>query len=430
MTSMTGLDTATVLAGARRAKAESNRAEAELLAFAVSWARLHEVSDPDAAATFGDTPVLIAGPGAPMIGSYAIAEFAAVIGMSTNAGRFLVGQAIELAYRLPRVYARIQDGTLPAWKGRRIAEVTLDLTPEAAEYVDVRIAPFAHRTNPAETLRLINTAIATLMPDFAAERREAAAEGRHFTFNHNQVSFAGTTVLWGELDMADALDLDAVITAEAAALADLGNDQPLDVRRAQAVGNLARGQLNLGFETGASAPSSTNRSTRAQREVTIYVHLDPETNIARVENAGTHLVTKDQVAEWTGITGTKVFIRPVIDLNQPKSTSAYQVPGRIREHLILRDRICVFPHCTKNARHTDADHIEPYDPDGPPDQTNTDNLASLCRHHHRLKTHAGWTYTMLEPGTYLWSSPHGYQFLRDRHGTQDITPRPLEPPGG
>ena len=28
---------------------------------------------------------------------------------------------------------------------------------------------------------------------------------------------------------------------------------------------------------------------------------------------------------------------------------------------------------------------------------------------------------MLEPGSFLWSSPHGYQFLRDHHGTLDVS---------
>jgi hypothetical protein len=28
---------------------------------------------------------------------------------------------------------------------------------------------------------------------------------------------------------------------------------------------------------------------------------------------------------------------------------------------------------------------------------------------------------MLEPGSYLWSSPHGYQFLRDTEGTLDVS---------
>ena len=60
----------------------------------------------------------------------------------------------------------------------------------------------------------------------------------------------------------------------------------------------------------------------------------------------------------------------------------------------------------------------PFDDDGP---TASDNIAALCRRHHRLKTHSPWTYTMIEPGTYLWTSPHGYQYLRDHTGTTDVT---------
>ncbi len=39
-----------------------------------------------------------------------------------------------------------------------------------------------------------------------------------------------------------------------------------------------------------------------------------------------------------------------------------------------------------------------------------------------MKTFAGWTYTTLDAGTYLWSSPHGYSYLRDKTGTDDVTP--------
>jgi hypothetical protein len=39
---------------------------------------------------------------------------------------------------------------------------------------------------------------------------------------------------------------------------------------------------------------------------------------------------------------------------------------------------------------------------------------------------------MLEPGSFLWSSPHGYQFLRDHNGTLDVSrdrrPREKDPP--
>ncbi len=107
------------------------------------------------------------------------------------------------------------------------------------------------------------------------------------------------------------------------------------------------------------------------------------------------------------------------------------MPDRIAESVRLRDKTCVHPWCNRPARRCDLDHVDPYvDPDdgGPPDQTSTQNLAPLCRLHHRMKTHGGWTYTILEPGTYLWRSPHGYTWLRDQHGTTDLTPPEPEPP--
>ena len=110
-------------------------------------------------------------------------------------------------------------------------------------------------------------------------------------------------------------------------------------------------------------------------------------------------------------------MKPVIDLNTPLTHDGYEVPDRIAEHVQLRDEHCVFPWCTRAARRCDTDHVIPW----PRGSTTTDNLAALCRRHHRLKTHSTWTYTMLDPGSYLWSSPHGYQLLVDHTGTTDIS---------
>jgi hypothetical protein len=97
----------------------------------------------------------------------------------------------------------------------------------------------------------------------------------------------------------------------------------------------------------------------------------------------------------------------------------YEVPDRIAERTDLRDLHCVFPYCTRPARRCDKDHIRPYARGGP---TATDNIAALCRRHHRLKTHTTWDYTPIEAGTYLWTSPHGLKFVRDHTGTRDVTP--------
>ena len=88
-------------------------------------------------------------------------------------------------------------------------------------------------------------------------------------------------------------------------------------------------------------------------------------------------------------------------------------------------RTCVFPWCSRTARRCDLDHGVPW-PHGP---TADDNLAPLCRFHHRLKTHGGWIYTRLDETSLLWRSPHGLRFLRDHTGTRDVSVgRPVEPP--
>jgi 5-methylcytosine-specific restriction endonuclease McrA len=223
----------------------------------------------------------------------------------------------------------------------------------------------------------------------------------------------------------------------AEALKALGSNDCLDVRRSQAAGQIARNQiaLDLTETTGEAAVtprwSSSERSERTDettrrkpRQVVLHVHLSEAAitgstglELARVENHR-QVVTADQIRTWCASPDAQVVVKPVIDLNEHIHVEGYEVPARLREQTILRDHTCVFPWCTRSARKADADHVIPYAEGG---TTSSDNIAPLCRRHHRLKTHSSWTYTMLEPGSFLWSSPHGYQFLRDHHGTLDVS---------
>jgi hypothetical protein len=146
-------------------------------------------------------------------------------------------------------------------------------------------------------------------------------------------------------------------------------------------------------------------------------------------------VLLDQVQAWCGDTRTTITIKPVIDLNAVLSAPGYAVPDRIREHVILRDRTCVFPWCGRPARGCDADHVIEYDHDADtdgrpqPGPTSTENLGALCRFHHRLKTFTAWTYRMTAPGIFEWTSPHGHRYRRGPDGTTALDPpEPPEPP--
>src|SRR4051812_17501485 len=290
------LDAAAVLASARRARKAANAAEAQMLTDAVTWAHLHVVEDLDEAATWlvehgGDTGIPIAGDGAPLVSEFAVAEFATALGLSAGSGRHLVAHALELAHRLPKTWARVQAGDLAPWRARRIAGEPLILSPEAAGFVDAQVAPFAHKTSRPQTQRLVEEAIARYMPQFAAERRDRAAEQRYFSIDHTQVSFAGTSRVHGELDLADALDLEDAVRAGAEQLKALGNEESLDVRRSLAVGMLARGQeaLELGVVSTdrSQARCSTTeevevvswlaaRTSTTGRDVVLYVHLSED----------------------------------------------------------------------------------------------------------------------------------------------------------
>src|SRR5436190_13299822 len=102
-----------VLDAARERRAVADKAEAELLALAVQWAVIHPAESLEDAGSFrlhGDVPVPVAGPGAPLVAEFSIAEFAAAIGVGTGAGRRYVGHALELTCRLKRLWARVTAG--------------------------------------------------------------------------------------------------------------------------------------------------------------------------------------------------------------------------------------------------------------------------------------------------------------------------------
>ena len=428
-----------VLSRVRSARERADAAEAELLVEAVAWGHLHAGSSVDEAATLvsdrgEDTGITLAGPGAPLVSEFAVVEFATTLRLSDYSGRLLLGHALELFHRLPRVWARVQAGDLPAWRGRKIADQTLLLSFEAAAWVDGQVARFAHKIGPAATQRLVEEAIARFMPDLAVERRQAAADGRHVTVHDGQVSFNGTVGISGELDLADALDFDTALAQRAETLAGLGCSESLNVRRSLALGEIARDQLALDLttdpDTGAVAVA---RPAPARRSVTLYVHLSESAltrtgcDLGRVENRGPTTVLASTLREWLGVAGTQVTVRPVIDLNTEMSSTAHELPERMSEQALLRDQTCIFPFCTRPARACDDEHCIPYDSGGP---SATSNIARMCRKHHRAKTHGGWRYRIIRPGTYEWTSPHGQRWLRDPSGTTDLNPthRVPEPP--
>jgi hypothetical protein len=146
--------------------------------------------------------------------------------------------------------------------------------------------------------------------------------------------------------------------------------------------------------------------------------------VARFEGVGP--VTVEQVREFfgTGANTANIVVRPVLDLAGQVPVDAYETPDRLREAMRLLRPGDVFPFAASTRRTLDLDHVDPYKPPGkgrPPGQTRLENLAPLTRFHHRLKTHAGgWALRTIEPGVYLWRTPHGWYYQVDATGTHPL----------
>ena len=56
----------------------------------------------------------------------------------------LVGDALDLRHRLPKLWARVLAGEVKPWIGRKTAEATRHLSLDVVAAVDAKIAPWAH----------------------------------------------------------------------------------------------------------------------------------------------------------------------------------------------------------------------------------------------------------------------------------------------
>ncbi|MDT9592926.1 DUF222 domain-containing protein [Nocardioides zeae] len=411
-----------------------------------------------AAVPGGDRWLAYGGPGAPLVSEFAVLELVTAMGLSQEAGRALVGDAVEVRHRLPLIAARVAAGGVQVWRARRIARATRTLTFEGAGFVDRNIAHVAHSISGAGIDRLVAEASARFDPETTEADRAAADAGRFFTIDfrarealgvHGQVG--GTVAVSGELDLADARDLEEVVARGAAELAALGSGESLDVRRAIAVGELARKQTALDL-TGTD--DRAEASSVAARQVVLHVHLsqaalesssvgiDPLTGGTGIDLAtvtapgvGLRTVTAEQVRDWCRTDSTQVVVKPVIDLDERIATPSYRIPERLVEQVQLRYPTCRFPFCNRLARASDLDHRVEWHAGG---RTASDNLVPLCRLHHRAKTHPSplssdppgtahrehdrrWRYRPTRPDEppdgFIWTSPHGRRYIVTPTGT-------------
>ena len=427
------------------------QAEGRLLELAAHWADLHQPvpgpADGHARGRGGEQIRTPGGAGTPGVMEFAAAELGALQEMTTAAAWRLMADALDLRHRLPRLWSAVRAGRVRVWKARHIATATRHLSPDAAAAVDTALDGLWTALAWTRLQAVLDAKIIEADPA-QAEAHAQAWETERFV-RAGRTTDHGLRTLVARAAAGDVVWFLAMVGRIADILADQGDPDPADVRRAKAVGILAQPAraLALLHQHHQPAPDSEDEDEDAghqsvhlqppagfdprlaRPDVVLHIHIAAETlhagaGAARIDHIGA--LTLGQVRRLLTGADCRVRLQPVIDL--PADTTpadGYEIPTGLRRRIALACPASTFPY-SPTTTGTDLDHTLPYRPaddGGPPGQTRLDNLGPLSRAEHRLKTHSPWQLRQPQPGTYLWRSPHGHHWITTPHaGTYPLGP--------
>lgn len=210
------------------------------------------------------------------------------------------------------------------------------------------------------------------------------------------------------------------------------DERSLDERRADVlVDLLMRGEDGAGVDDvlGRSAGGRGARAGSPGRRTTAQVTVAAGTLLGLDDQPGTLAgygpVPASVAREIAGdSTWRRLLTDPTTGTLIAQGTTRYRPPDALAAGVRARDATCRFPGCRVPAWRCDLDHVVPYDRGRPDElQTTTENLQALCRHHHRLKTHGGWTVER-DPATgdTMWTGPTGHRYVRPAHQSDPSVP--------
>ncbi len=408
----TEVDEARLLQMITDSELQCREADRRKLRLALEWALRNVVTEVLEAAHWSDADLrdleeTIGGEGTPMVAARCVETFATALGISSRAAMQLLSDALDLWFRLRRLWWLVEDGAVAPWRARKIASATHALSPKAAAHVEDHVLAIADSCGPVKLDRIVTEAQARFDPveQAQAEDEAKAAWGVRLDDYRGPV-WAGTSRLEITGDTPTLHRFHDLLAAGA-------HDQLDPTRPTEEQPSLAHRKV-AALNSLISA-TTTGVPTRA------YVHIDyadlpDDLAFGRVEKLGP--LTIGTLKEWLGT--SRFTLQPVIRTDRDNGVDQHDPPAWMRELVVIRDPECVFPWCHQSSRTCDLDHIEAYvemDDGGPPGQTRPGNLAPLCRRHHRTKTHDDWAYVRHRDGTYTWTSPHRHRFTLDTRGT-------------
>ena len=396
------------------ARVHAEIAEAEAIA---DLAAEHSWSTHDEYDVIGQRPVRLGADGTALVGEFLPLEIAALKGISVGAATWLIRDILNLQHRHPHLWAAVLRGAVPVYRAAQLTTLAagFELTGEQALAVDAEVAPKLGHLGWRRILELTRAAITRHAPE-AVLATSTAARSERFARVH-QSDDPTLAYLSARLDTVDAATLDHTLNQVADALATNGDDDSREVRRAKALGILASP------ERATELLSTGTDNQRGLPRAVVHLHLsggdlNGEDGVARAERLGPLHV--QQLRHLLG--HSRVTLGRIVRGDADAGVATYEIPERMRDVVVARDRYEIFPFSSRPARSQDLDHTDEYRPDAHGTlQTRPGNLGPLSRKAHRAKTFGTWHLNQPRPGIFWWHSPGGITYRVDPDGTTQLT---------
>ncbi|HKA69486.1 MAG TPA: DUF222 domain-containing protein [Actinomycetes bacterium] len=356
-------------------------------------------------------------------------EVSARLRLSPSTGEHRVVVAQTLALTLPATLGALHDGVIDYRRAVVLAEAALGLSAEQARRVEALTLPQAGQRTLSRHRAAVERAVLEVDPRGAAEQHELAAAGRRVDFFAQPAGMGSVTALLPADGMAAVR---AVLDAAATAMKADRPDDPrtVDQRRADALVHLAQTSLDSGRLAGAAGGQrlAHTHGRRANVQVTVpystLIGLDEQPG----ELAGYGPIPAE-IARRVAAEGTwrRLLTDPASGALLDHGSTRYRPPQDLIDHVIARDRTCVFVGCAQPAWRCQLDHTIPA-PGGP---TSEGNIGPMCGPHHDGKTHGGWDVDQPQPGRFHWTSPTGHTYTVEPRAIGPIiepAPNSADPP--
>jgi hypothetical protein len=336
-------------------------------------------------------------------------DVATALRLSPTTAQSRIDVARVLVGHLPNTISALSTGEISVAHATVIARETATaikngLSPESVFRVEQTALAHAEFHTPGQVASKVKTTIAKLAPEDFEELVDRARDSRRVTCYPEADGMATVIAILPAEDAQTVMkSIEAYILKQDAQDAADWSLLSADMKRADALTAIASQAL----------ASMAHDVQPHRRPITISVAIDLPTLMGLAENPG-------QLAGYGAIPAS-VARRLAADGNWQRFVSdpttgnlldfgreKYTPPQELVDYLLARDRICRFPGCRRTGQSSDIDHAQSWETGG---ETNPANLGLLCRRHHRMKTHGGWSLESNPDGSCLWKSPTGKTFF-------------------